>query len=66
LRGDHKRNDLTEIDIGQFLEFAIAQLFLGTEKASVDRFPVEALERFEEAALVVSSNGPNGDGSGIL
>ena len=43
LRRDHESNDFTEIDIGQLIEFAVAQLFLGTEEAPVDRLPVEIL-----------------------
>ena len=41
LRRDHESNDLAEIDIGQLIELAAAQLFLGAEEAPVDRLPVE-------------------------
>ena len=66
LRRDDESNDLAEVDVGQLIEFAVAQLFLGTEEAPVDRLAVEALECLQQAALVLSANGPNGDGSAIL
>ena len=54
LRRDDESNDLAEIDIGQLLEFAVAQLLLGTEEAPVDRLPVKVLECLQQAALVAS------------
>src|SRR6476646_333428 len=66
LRRDDERNDLAEIDIGQLLEFAVAQLFLGAEEAPVHRLPIEVLESFQKAALVAYLNGTNGEGGAVL
>jgi len=66
LRGDDESNHLAEIDIGQLLEFAVAQFFLGAEEAPVHRLTIQVLECFQKAALVASLNGPNGDSGAIL
>ena len=66
LRRDDESNDLAEIDIGQLLEFAVAQFFLWAEEAAVHRLTIQVLECIQKAAHVDSLNGPNGDSGAIL
>src|SRR5262245_44573378 len=61
LRGPPQGRNPPAIDLGELFELGVRELFLGIEKAPVDRLGVKFPERFEDGRAVLRTNGANRD-----